>query len=245
MTMVARRGEDGRLRWLSWKELPRLQWFKTLYKTKPALFCEENGVLYKKSVSGGTTERLRTLLNSCLKIAGTKYALALSLSDGDRQGHIFKTILETLNTRMYQDKAHWVDVFESYIKECGVAVALVRDGITRWEDAGFDAVICTTTLKTYLVTKPELFEKVDNTLFFLPTQNILLENMFFRCVEIAGGEHALAVALSADRLTKERHLKNFERMSFKHEKNYRTYATLFSDYLERHQTLFDEECLYA
>jgi len=69
--------------------------------------------------------------------------------------------------------------------------------------------------------------------------------MFFRCVELAGGEHALASDLCIDQLTKERHLKNFERMSFKHDENFKTYVALFSRYLERNQTLFEEEVIYV
>jgi len=244
MIQVAARRNDGKLKWLSWEAIPNLQRFKTLYKTNPNLFIEKEGILYKKTVDAQTPERLRTLLNSCLKIYGTTYALALALSDGDRKGAVFAKTLETLHTRCFQDKLHWIEVFEHQIREDGIKVALTKDGITLWlEPEGLS--IQPSTLKSYLSNRPENFERIGIELFLLPSQHILIENMFFRCVELAGGEYALASWLSDDAKTLQRHLKNFERMGFKHAKNFKTYAELFSRYLERNQTLFEEEVIYA
>lgn len=185
------------------------------------------------------------LLNSCLRISGTTYALALVLCGGDRRSAIFQETLNSLDERDFRDKHLWLKTFEDYIKSNGVKVAIIDDGITHWIEENMSTSIKPSVLKTYFCTKPQLFEKLDNILFFLPTQNILLENMFFRCVELAGSERNLAIALSSDRLTKERHLKNFERMCFKHANNFKTYASLFSNYLKRVPTLFDEEVIYA
>lgn len=245
MTQVAKRGTGHTLQWLSWKRLPQLHWYKKLYASAPHLFSEVDGVLYMKKIIKKTSEEIRMLLNSCLKIAGSTYALALELCNGDRRSAAFHETLKFLNQRIFQDKHLWVETLNNYIKEHGIKIALINDGITHWVEDNDDLHIKTSTLKSYFSNHPEKFEKVDDMLFLLPTQNILLENMFFRCVELAGSEYALASALSTDQLTKERHLKNFERMCFKHDKNFKTYSELLSRYLERNQTLFDEDRIYA
>jgi len=242
---VAVRGSDHKLRWLSWELLPQLQWYKKLYKTNPCEFTETDGVLYKKSSSKESSEKVRTLLNSCLKISGTTYALALTLCEGDRHSATFYKTLEVLTTRVFKDKTSWIEVFEDHIKDYGIRVANIDDVATHWIDSEDECALKPSVLKSYLCTKPEMFERVGTLLFLLPTQNILLENMFFRCVELAGSEYALATTLSTDKLTQERHLKNFERMSFKHAENFKTYSKLFSDFLERTHTLFEEEIIYA
>jgi len=243
--IVAKRGSDHKLRWLSWGMLPELQAYKKLYKENPSEFFEIDGSLHKKHDVKETTQRLRTLLNSCLKISGTYYALALCLCEGDRRSAAFYETLESLNTRTFKDKQKWIEVFEDHIKEHGIKVALINDGVTHWSETDNECCLKPSVLKSYFSKKPYLFQKIDNLIFFLPTQNILLGNMFFRCVELAGSEYALASTLSTDKLTQERHLKNFERMSFKHSENFKTYSKLLAGYLERNQTLFDEECIYA
>lgn len=245
MTAVAKRGEDGKLRWFSWDELPRVQWFKKLYLKTPNIFIEVDGLLYKKTINAETVDRLRTLINSCLKISGSNYALALALNDGNRKGAAFKKMFESLSKRIFQDKLSWVDTLETYIKNNGVKVAIISEGQTHWIEVDDEFYINASTMKTYLCTKPEKFEKVGNALFLLPTQNILLENMLFRAVELAGGEYALASILSNDKLTRERHIKNFERMCFKHDANFKTYSKLLSDFLQKTQTLFEEDGIYA
>lgn len=243
--IVAKRGVGESLQWLSWKRLPQLHWYKKLYVSKPELFSEVNGVVYMKRGISKTSEEIRMLMNSCLKIAGSTYALALELCDGDRKSTAFHEAYEHLKKRAFRDKHLWVETFKNYIKKHGVKVAIINDGMTHWVETNDELEIQVSTLKSYFSNHPEKFEKIDNILFLLPTQNILLESMFFKCVELAGSEYALATALSTDRLTQERHLKNFERMCFKHDKNFKTYSTLFANYLEKNQTLFDEECLYA
>ncbi len=243
--IVAKRGGNHTLQWLSWKELPQLQWYKKLYAEKPQLFTEVDGVLYKKATNNSTSQQIIRLLNSCLKIAGTNYALALVLSGGERKSAFFHETLDCLENKVFRDKHLWVETFESYIKDHGIKVALIDDGSTHWVEYNDDLCIKPSVLKPYFCTKPQLFEKVGDILFFLPTQNVLLENIFFRAVELAGSEYALAAALSVDKLTLDRHLKNFERMAFKHRENFKTYSKLLSDYLRRTQTLFKEECIYA
>ncbi len=242
---MAIRGNDHKLRWLSWAELPLLQWYKKRYKVNPSEFKEVDGVLYRECTKLDATEKLRILLNSCLQISGTKYALALCLCNGDRRSATFYKTLEVLTKRNFTDKQAWIEVFEDHIKDYGIKVAMVDDGVTHWEEINEECSVKPSVLKSYFSKKPELFEKIDNLIFFLPTHNILLENMFFRCIELAGGEYALASALSTDQLTQERHLKNFERMSFKHSQNFKTYSKLFSNFLARTQTLFEEEVIYA
>lgn len=245
MTQVAKRGTGQSLQWLSWKELPQLHWYKKLYDSKPELFLEKDGVVYMKREIKKTSEEIRLLLNSCLKIAGSPYALALELCNGNRKSAAFQETLNLLNQRVFRDKHLWDETFKNYIKEHGIKVALINNGMTHWIELDDDFHIKPCTLRSYLVTHPEKFERVGEVLFLLPTQNILLENMFFKCVELAGSEHALASDLCVDNLTKERHLKNFERMTFKHDANFKTYSKLFSNYLERNQTLFEEEVIYA
>lgn len=243
--MIVAHRKGNMLQWLSWKRLPQLQWYKKLYVTKPHLFTEVNGALHTKTNMRTTTQQVSMLLNSCLKVAGSTYALALVLCDGDRKSAEFHETLEALNQRSFIEKQIWLETFEAYIKEYGIKVALIDDGITHWIENNYEIELKGATLKSYFSSHPERFERVDNMLFLLAAQKVLLENMFFRCVEVAGSEGALADWFSIDKLTKDRHLKNFERMGFKHNNSFKTYAQLFSDYLVKHQTLFEEEIIYA
>jgi len=241
---VATRDDAGKLRWLSWKALPSLQHYKKLYRTNKERFIEIDGTLYIKDFKKGVDVEIHKLFLSCLQLAGSRYALALILSGGDRKSDTFNRVYKNLSNGNFSNKIYWYDAFESVIKQRGIRAGIINDGKVSWFELD-ESYIQTNTLKGYYSSKPFLFEKIDNILYFLPTQNILLENMFFRCVEIAGGEYKLAAALGKTEKTRNRHLKNFERFNFKHDENFKTYMKLFSEYLRANQTLLAEEPIYA
>ncbi len=245
LVKVAKRDKDSHLRWESWKKVSSILHYKKLYKTKPEKFIETNGTLYIKLLDPRSKERIRTLLHSCLKIAGSKYALALTLADGNRQSKAFYSYYDTIKNGVFRDRIKWIDILQTYIKKHAVKTGVIDDGSVHWLDQSEILNIKLSVIKTYYSEKPELFERIDNLLFFLPTQNILLENMFFKCTEIAGGEYALAREISRDEKEKNRHLKNFERMQFKHRENFKCYALLFSKYLEKNRSLFSEDSIDA
>jgi len=245
LVKVASRNADSKLSWLSWKELPSLQYYKALYRNNPEKFTEVDGVLYLKQVDPKAKDRIMTLLSSCLKIAGSKYALALTLANGHRKSREFYSHYDTIKNGVFRDKLKWIEILEKYIKDHGKKAGVINDGQVFWSEVEEIDDIKISAIRTYYSERPGLFEKIDNVLFFLPTQNILLENMFFRCVELAGGEYALAAAIATDNKTKERHLKNFERMTFKHRDNFKCYSHLFERYLNNNQTLFEEDAIDA
>ncbi len=240
---VARRGKDDQLLWVSWSKLPNLHVYKKLYKSNPELFSEKNGKIFLES-NKLNIKRVNELFNSCLKISGSCYALALSLSGGDRRSAEFIKTFKTLESREFSDSSLWTSIFEQHIKTFATRVAIVKNGATNWLES-YDSEISSSVFQSYFSIKPELFERVGDDIFYLETQNILIENMFFKCVELAGSEWLLACNFGKNETEKVRHLKNFERMGFKHRENFETYAKLFSDFLKKTQTLFCDDKIMA
>lgn len=245
LTQVAKRNGDGKLIWQTWRELPSLLYIKKLYKEKPGKFAEIDGILYHKQVPKRAVERIRELLVSSLKISGSRYALALNLAGGDRNSINFRRYYEKINDNRFIDRLQWIEMLENYIKNNAVAVGTESDGRTVWLYQSETMGVSLQHVKTLFSQKPENFEKIGKIIYFLPTHNILVENMFFRCVEIAGSEHKLARAISVDQKSYERHIKNFERMSFKHRENFKCYSIHFSRFLKNHHSLpgFEEEVI--
>ena len=240
---LAKRGKDGKLNWVSWSKLPNLHIYKRLYKAKPEQFVEREGKLFLKGAKI-ESKRVNELFNSCLKTSGTCYALALSLSGGDRRSAEFLKTFKTLESRCFSDGNLWIAIFEQHIKTFGIKVAIVRSGVTNWLES-YDSEIKDNGLKSYFSRKPELFERIGDDIFYLKTQNILIEQMFFKCIELAGGEWSLANEFGANTVDKNRHFQNFRRMDFKHRENFVTYAKLFSGFLKKTQTLFYDDLIMA
>ena len=242
---VANRLDNGKLKWRSWRELPSLQHYKKLYKKKPERFTEIDGTLFLKDIDPKVNIVLHKSLLSAIQLAGSRYALALALANGDRTSKEFQAIYKNLSNATFRDKLEWLNKLQGYIKTNALKVGVIDENRISWfEQPDFGLKV--KTIKVYYSEKPQYFTEIDGFLYFLPPHNVLLENMFFRCVELAGSEHTLAKELAnGDVKEFRRHIKNFERFNFKKEENFKLYSELFSIYLDRHRTLFDEEPIYA
>jgi len=98
------------------------------------------------------------------------------------------------------------------------------------------------TLHTYYSINKKNFIVIDKVLYYTKAQTIIIENLFFKCVEIAGNEHALAKYTSKGNYQKfQKHKKAFQRMSFKKSESIEYYSALFQEYLEKHHQLFDNK----
>jgi len=235
LQLVANRDDDGKLRWRSWKEI-ELERLKQQYRKNPKNFTEIDGQLFHKKCN---LKKVHTLYGSALVVAGSDGALALILANGVRASKEFNRHHQNLMNKSFKRGCYeYIGLFSDVIKKNALAVGVEDDGV-KWLRLPYH--FADGTMQKYWGRKRHLFAVIDKVIYFLATQNILLENMFFKCVELAGGESALAEALSKDQLEKERHLKNFQRLTFKKRANFRLYSKMFSEYLTKHPSLFIEE----
>ena len=232
-TLVATRGANGL--W-SWEKLPKVQGYKKSYQRTPQKFTEEKGSLYLLEVD---RVRLNKSFTAALKIVGTTYALVLMVTKGKRNTE-FHTLLSVVSKhKMTKDGEKYIKMFEKIIRDFGVYVGKVglNDTVFWYKDGDFP--IDLVQIKKIYRLQPDMFYVLDGKLYYLRCIQNVAEDMFFKCVELAGGEHKLAVALSTDEKSLSKHLMNFRRLGFKQVKTFQLYVNLFSEYLKKNVPLFE------
>ena len=186
---------------------------------------------------------LKTLVDGGIKVAGSGYVLALSLTGGDRASKEFTNCYYNLTSdkkpTYYVGQQH-IHMLEKYLKLHALACGVEDDEKIRWRPPHFGEVELS-TLQDYYSNDKSNFIVVDSALYYLRPYSMGLENLYRKCVELAGGDYALAVATAGDKKTVELHKKAFERGVFKQRKNSQYYGVVFENYLNKNQQLFDTE----
>ena len=232
-TIVAKRNDDGRWSWIKNNKLSAL---KKSYQRTPEKFIEENNNLYLIEVD---KDRLNRAYSAVLKICGSTYALVLIMTNGET-GKEFNTHHAYISRKTFKSKGEeYIKSFEKIIKTFALYVGETTDDTIEWFDG--DYPIKLERIKSLYRQDHTLFYNLEGRLYYLRRISSVVEEMYFKALEIAGTDYALALALSTDDRTKQQHIMNFKRLGFKQAKTFSKYAQLFSDYIAKHQPLFEVE----
>jgi hypothetical protein len=224
--------ENGKL---SWEKTPSTNTHKKLYQRNPSRFVMEKSILYLLEVN---IKRLHKAYSSALKIAGTDYALVLMITKGEK-GKIFNTHHTNVSNKNFIKRGEeYIKHFELIIKMYGIYVGEETFDGVNWLNGG-DFPIELNRIKKFYAIKPGMFYSVNKKLYYLRCYQETIENMFYKAVELAGGERELAKVLATDGKTEQIHIMSFRRLSFKQPKTFTKYAELLSTYLTRNISLFE------
>lgn len=202
-------------------------------------FVTKNNKLYVKKMDVSLNTYTLCLMDSAVKIAGTNYAFVLDNLGNDRQHSEFKYFYKCLNTRKFGGKAeYFIRAFSQYIDANAEVVAEVRDGTVLWtEDTWFLKINRQTLIEQY---SRELhhFEILGNKIYYIQPRLALIEDLFFKCVEIAGDEERLIHLISYElhdnpkeyKKVAHRHRMAFARMSFSGTK-FSYYLSIFLNFI--------------
>ena len=221
----------------SWNKHPHLSAIKKKYQRTPENFLEKDGHLYLLELN---TVRLNKAYSASLKICGSVYALVLVITGGE-MGKEFNNHHSYITDHKFKSRGkEYITLFEKVIKSYGIYVGTISEDGVNWFSNG-DFPIELTRIKSFYSKTSEKFYTVDGRLYYLRCISSVVEEMYFKCVAIAGSDYALARAFADDEKTKQQHVMNFKRLGFKQAKTFSLYAKLFSDYLQRNQPLFEVE----
>ena len=222
-----------------WDDKPNKTVLRKSYKRNPDNFHLDRGtgILYLLELN---LKRLNQSYSASLKIAGSNYALALMLTKAkkDKEWHHIYQMLQSKGFARFGTK--FPKLFENLIKNYGLFVGMEIDEDIRWA-VELELPIKLERIKLLYRTQPDMFYIIDKKLYYLRCYQETIQDMFFKCVELAGGERQLAKALATDGRTEQINIMNFKRLGFKQTKTFAIYAELFSKYLERNISLFDHK----
>jgi len=233
---VAKKAEKGRGKWCEWLHSK----YQKRYGRSQKNFVEEGGYLYLLEAD---MERLRASRDAALKICGSIYALVLTITNGDKDSKEFMRLHSNIQNNNFQKNgAEYTKMFEKIIRNFGLYVGMVEEhNRVKWVD-GEIILNHDVTLKAiqgiYYNDKSK-FYTIDNRLYYLIPITVVVEDMFFAASAIAGGDHALALALGTDEKSKRTHYRNFQRLGFKQGRTFYRYANLLAKYLQRNKPLFE------
>jgi len=232
-----RKGKSWRWNW----KVPGWETYRKNYKSdQHGQFFVKNSNLYVREVN---MDYLNALIDAGIRVAGSGYALALELADGDRHGKTFRMYLSYFDKRAYRKYSVAVEhmkILENYIKTRAIACGVQEDGRINWMPQHVVLDFNVKTLQDYFSKDKSRFMVVDRVLYYLRTRREIVEALFWKCLEIAGNEYALAIATSGGKRTLfYMHKKAYERLSFSHGKTISYYIKIFEKYLAKHPQLFD------
>jgi len=230
-TKVAERGIKNKWNWI---KTPNVETYKKSYQRTPEKFVEENSSLYLISVN---RKRLHSSFSAALKICGSAYALVLVMTNGET-GKEFNRHLAVIQRHEFKSNGvEYIKHFEKIIKEFGIYVGEKRDEALVWTKG--ELPIQLANIKSIYRNQPDNFYILNGKVYWLRCIQTVVEEMYFKCISIAGGEYALAKALSTDETTFNKHYRSLQRMSFKQTRTFSTYGHLFANYLKRNRPLFE------
>ena len=135
-----------------------------------------------------------------------------------------------------------VGTFSAYIKQNAVCVGEMVDGEVSWVEDTWALGISQKTMIEQWSREVSCFEVLDNKIYYIKPKQEVVEDLYFKCVEIAGSELRLAKALARNiddvNNAKKQMLRNvsaFRRFSFAHRKTFAHYVDLFTKYLSDHE----------
>lgn len=231
---VAVKRKNGKF---TWDNLADVNALKKMFYKKPERYIEKDSILYVLEVN---KKRLHTSFTAALKISGTVYALVLMMTDGKYSGKDYNRHMGNLKQKNFKRNGEeYIKHFEKIIKNYGIYVGRQLEEGVEWYKEG-DYPIKLTRIQNFYRTQSELFYVIDNNIYFLRCFEKNIIDLFYRCVELAGSERALAKAIADDARTEQQHIMNFKRLGFKQYKTFNFYVKKFSEYSRKNQPLFED-----
>ncbi len=215
------------LKWVNWKSLSdlgyKLDTVRKKYSRSPEYFRLDNFYLYMMDVS---REDMEKAYQSCLKIAGGDYALALIVADGDYNSKAFHNAMYICKKGRYRLKSY--KFFEEFICQYGTYVALKKGA--KYNFFKSKSNHNPQYLKNLWKESPSSFYATADKLYFLNAERQNgIEKMFFECLALFQSEYALALELERREPTRSvnAYQMQLHRMDFKRAMSFKTYAQLF------------------